>query len=339
MKHKMQYSAWLIILLMTKILVANEVRLYSERHYDADKELFTQFTQQTGIAVKVLKASADELIARIQSERSNPQADLYLTKDAAALDRATKLNLLAPLKSKFVAEHVPESLRGKQNTWTALTMRGRVIVYAKDRIKDTDLPHNYLDLANKKYRGKLLIRSSNSKYNRSLLASILHNHGINEAMKWVKGVKDNLARPPQGGDRDQIRALAKGLGDYAVTNTYYLGIMEQSDNEKDRKARASVKVLFPDSDQNGTHVNISGAGIVKGAQNEKHARTLIEFLLTEEIQKTYQEKTSEYSVLPSVKPTNLQAKWGTLVPDTKSLHELDQHYKQAIKLFDLVGWQ
>ena len=317
---------------------AEEVRVYSERHYDADQEIFDAFTKKTGIDVKVVKAGADELLARLKSESAKPQADLYITKDAAGLDRATKEGFLAPLNSEFINKQVPAGLRGKENTWTALTMRARVVVYAKDRVKG-DLPKTYSELADPKYKGQILVRSSSSSYNRSLLASIIDNEGKKAAMKWAQGVKNNMARPPQGGDRDQIRAVAQGLGDFAITNTYYLGVMENSESQKDRDARAAVNVIFPTSGEYGTHVNVSGGGILKGAKNADNARVFLEFLLTDDIQQKYQILTSEYAAIKGITPEPLQANWGEITPDTKSLHSLIDYYEDAVKLFDLAGWQ
>lgn len=317
---------------------AKEVRLYSERHYDADKKIFADFTKQTGIEVKVVKAGANELIARLKSEADAPQADLYLTSDAASLTRATKAELLSPLNSPTIEKQVPAALRGKEGTWTAFTMRGRVIVYAKDRVKE-NLPTSYQDLTSPAHRGNLLIRSSSSKYNRSLLASIIAHEGKKAATQWAAGVKKNLARPPQGGDRDQIRGVAKGLADFAVTNTYYLGIMEKSPSKEDQDARAAVKVIFPKSGDHGTHVNISGGGIVKGAANEENARKFLEYLVSDEVQKLYQELTSEYAVLPNIEHEPLQKAWGDITPDLEAIHVMGEHDQEAVKIFNFVGWK
>lgn len=327
----------LSILVASLSLKADELRIYSERHYDADKTIFADFTEATGIEVKVVKAGADELLTRLKSEKASPQADLYITKDASGLERAHKEGLLTPLASDVVTTQVPAGLRGKDDTWTALTMRARVVVYAKDRA--TNLPKTYADLADSQHKGQLLIRSSSSGYNRSLLSSIYYNEGKAAALKWAQGVKNNHARSPQGGDRDQIRALAKGLGSFAVTNTYYLGIMEQSENAEDRAARAAVEVIFPTSGEHGTHVNVSGAGIIKGGANEANARKFIEFVVSDEVQTKYQDLTSEYAVAKNVKPNELQQAWGEITPDTTSLHHLLDNYEASIKLFDLVGWK
>lgn len=322
----------------TLSVLADEVRLYSERHYDADKKVFADFTEKTGIEVKVVKAGANELIARLESEKADPQADLYITSDAASLTRATKAGLLAPLESDIIEKQVPEALRGQEGTWAAFTMRGRVIVYAKDRV-EADLPTTYAELASPAYRGNLLIRSSSSKYNRSLLASIMAHEGKAAGTKWAAGIKNNLARPPQGGDRDQIRGVAQGLADFAVTNTYYLGIMEKSENEDDQKARAAVKVIFPDLAGNGTHVNTSGGGIIKNADNPENARKLLEYLVSDEVQKTYQEMTSEYAVVEGIGQEDLQKAWGEIKPDLKAIHLMADHEKDAVTAFNLVGWK
>jgi iron(III) transport system substrate-binding protein len=317
---------------------AAEVRLYSERHYDADKKVFAAFTEKTGIDVKVVKAGANELIARLKSEVNAPQADLYITTDAASLTKATKAGLLTPLKSEIINKQVPASLRGKDDTWAAFTMRGRVIVYAKDRVKG-NLPKSYQDLASPAYKGNILIRSSSNKYNRSLLASLIAIDGKAKATKWATGVKKNLARPPQGSDRDQVRALAKGLGDFAVVNTYYLGLLEQSSNEEDQKARAAVKVIFPTSGDQGTHVNVSGGGIIKGAANQENARKFLEFLVSEEVQKLYQKLTSEYAVVPGIELEPLQKSWGKISPDRDTIHVMGEHDQEAVKIFNFVGWK
>ncbi len=317
---------------------AQELYIYSERHYTADKKIFAEFTEKTGIEVKVIKAGADELLARLKSEAKAPVADVYITKDAAQLDRATKAGLLAPLNSPIIEAQVPAELRGKENTWTSITMRGRVIVYAKDRVKD-QLPVTYMDLADEKYRGRVLVRSSSSAYNRSLLASIINNQGKQEALKWAQGITHNMARPPQGGDRDQIRAVAQGIGDFAITNTYYLGIMETSDSETDRQARDAVNIIFPKSGEQGTHVNVSGAGIVKGAKNVENARLFLEFLVSNDIQIKYQKLTSEYAVAKGVEFEQLQKNWGELSPDTQSLHSLIEYNADAVKLLGIAGWQ
>ncbi len=336
MKHRL---ILLLSILTMPMAFAEEVRLYTQRHYTADKTIFAEFTKKTGIEVKVVKAGANELIARLKAEGDAPQADLYVSVDAAALDRADAAGLLDKLNMPVLSERLPKEMLGKNGTWTPLTMRARVIVYSKKRVKKDDLPKTYQDLADPKWKGRVLIRSSSSGYNQSLLASILATEGKGPALKWAEGVRKNMARPPQGGDRDQVRGVAQGLGDLAVSNSYYLGLLEKSEDKKDRDARAAVGVIFPNAGDRGTHVNVSGAGIVKGAKNRENAVKLLEYLTSEEVQVQYQKMTSEYAVNKNVAPEPLQKAWGTLNPDLASLHKLGGKLEEAIKLFDLVGWQ
>lgn len=338
MKPRFSSRIAAVALSVSSLAQAEEVRIYSERHYDADKEVFSEFTSETGIEVKVVKAGANELIARLQAEKSSPQADLYITSDAASLTKASKAGLLAPLKSEIINAAVPRALRGKQDTWAAFTMRGRIIVYAKNRVKGP-LPKNYQDLASPEYRGNLLIRSSTSKYNRSLLASIIAIQGKAKATQWASGMKKNFARPPQGNDRDQVRAVAKGIADYAIINTYYLGLLKNGKSQEDRDAHAAVKVILPTSGDRGTHVNISGGGIIMGAKNSDNARALLEYLVSKKVQIKYQKLTSEYAVSTEVEHEPLQKSWGEINPDLKSIHELGIYDQEAQKIFNMVGWK
>nr|MBR9809208.1 extracellular solute-binding protein [bacterium] len=328
----------LFLSFLISLLNAAEVRLYSERHYTADKTILAEFTKKTGIEVKVVKAGANELLARMKAEKDTPQADLYLSVDAASLDRATAAGVLQKIESPDLNSRLIKGFGPKNGTWLPLTMRARVIVYAKNRVKIADAPKTYADLANPQWRGRILIRSSSSHYNQSLLASIIASDGKGKALTWAQGVKNNFARPPQGGDRDQVRGVALGQGDIAVSNSYYLGLLETSDDEKDRKARESVGVIFPNQDGRGTHINVSGAGIIKGTKNKKEALALLSFLTSPMIQAKYQKLTSEFGVIKNLKREPLQKAWGEFKPDYQSLHELADHQKEAVKLFDLVGW-
>ena len=335
----MKLKSLFALSLLLPTLQGAEVRLYSERHYDADNAILSEFTEKTGIEVKVVKAGGNELLARMKAEKDKPQADLYIAVDAASLDRADKAALLTPIESEKLTQRYPEGLLPQSQAWLPITMRARVIVSSKERLKPEDAPKTYEDLASPQWKGQLLIRSSTSHYNQSLLASIIAADGKPAALKWAQGVKNNMARPPQGGDRDQVRALALGLGDLAVTNSYYLGLLEKSDDDADRKARAAVNVIFPNQADRGTHVNISGAGLIKGAANQKEALQLLEFLTSPEVQSQYQESTSEFAAIKGVEPTAVQKGWGEFKPDFQSLHELAGHQEEAVKLFDVAGWQ
>ncbi|MEM6911103.1 MAG: extracellular solute-binding protein [Verrucomicrobiota bacterium] len=333
MKH---LSLLVSFLLTANLLAAGEVRLYTQRHYSADQAVLKRFTDETGIEVKVVKAGANELIERIKAEQQAPQADLFWTVDAGTLDRAAEAGLFAPVESETLSSRIPEGLASEEGLWWPVTMRARVFAVAKDRVENA--PQTYLDLANPEWKGRLLIRSSSSAYNQSLLAALIDAHGKPEAQTWAEKTAGNLARPPQGGDRDQIRAVALGLGDIALTNTYYLGLLETSDDPADRKARAAVEVVLPDLKGRGTHVNVSGAGVVKGAANTAEAIQLLEFLTSPEIQSLYQTLTSEYAVTQGVEREPLQTVWGELLPDTTSLHKLVDYQEEAVRLFDMAGW-
>ena len=338
MRQTLPLVSIVLSLLFSSFIPAKEVRLYTQRHYTADKQFFAQFTKDTGIEVKVIKAGANELLTRLKAEKAAPQADLFITTDAAALDRADAAGLLDKLNSEKIQSRIPEGLQGKNGTWVPITMRGRVIVYSKARA-GKNLPKTYKDLASSQWRGRVLIRSSSSGYNQSLLASILASEGRPAALAWAQGVKNNMARPPQGGDRDQVRGVAQGLGELAVTNTYYLGLLEKSDDPKDRAARAAVGVIFPNQNGRGAHVNVSAAGIVKGAKNRPHAVALLEFLTSSEVQAGYPKMTSEFAVTTGVEPEPLQKNWGSFKADYASLHELAGHHEEAVKIFDLAGWK
>lgn len=330
-------SLALIFSLISLASHAKEVRIYTERHYDSDQVILDRFTKETGIEVKLVKAGADELIARLESEKADPQADLYITVDAAKLDRADQAGLFQPHGSDKIAARIPSELAPKNGTWVPITMRARVIAYAKDKVKDA--PVSYEDLARPEFRGRVLIASSASHYNQSLLASIVATDGKAKAMKWAEAVKNNMARPPQGGDRDQVRGVAQGIGDIAVTNSYYLGLLEKSDDPKDRAARAAVTIVFPNQAGRGTHVNISGGGIVKGAANRDNAVALLEFLNSDEIQAEYQKLTSEFAVVEGIEREPLQKAWGDFKPDFTTLHELAENYEESVKIFNIVGWR
>jgi iron(III) transport system substrate-binding protein len=333
---------WISILLLTFGLAlpaaASQITLYSHRHYEADNALFASFTQQTGIKVNVVKAGADELIERLKAEGVNTPADILITADAGRLVRAQREGLLQPVRSAWIEERVPASLRDPGGHWFGFTKRARVIVYAKDRVQPSGLS-TYEDLADGKWRGRLLVHSSANMYNQSLLASLIAHHGQPKAQEWAAAIRRNLARPPQGGDRDQMRAVAAGLADVAVANTYYLGLLVNSTEDSDRAAAAKLGVFFPNQDDRGTHVNISGAGLTAASRNREAAVKFLEFLASEEAQKVFPQSTSEYPVVSSVEWSDLQIEWGRFKEDTLNLSELGELNEEAVRIFNRVGWR
>ncbi len=317
---------------------AGVVNVYSHRHYDTDQELFRRFTEETGIVVNVQTASADELITRLETEGADTEADILVTVDAGRLQRARARGLLGPVSSATLEANVPGNLRDPDGYWYGLTQRGRVIVYAKDRVSPEDLS-TYEDLANPKWRGKILVRSSENIYNQSLLASIVAVSGEGAAEQWAEGVVANMARAPQGSDRDQVRDVAAGVGDLAIVNTYYLGLLFNGENERDRSLKDQVGVFFPNQGDRGTHMNVSGAGVTAHSPNPDNALRLLEFLTDTEAQTGYAEANFEYPVKPSIEWAATLKEWGQFRADTLNLSVLGELNAKAVMAFDRAGWR
>ncbi|MEM8953563.1 MAG: Fe(3+) ABC transporter substrate-binding protein [Verrucomicrobiota bacterium] len=317
---------------------AGEITLYSHRHYESDDALFDEFTKQTGIKVNVVKASADELIERLKAEGDNSPADILMAADAGRLERAKAANLLQPATSAVLEERIPENLRDPDNKWFGFTQRARIIAYDKDRVDPADLS-TYEDLADPKWKSKVLARSSSNIYNQSLLASIIAAHGRDDAATWTKAVRENMARPPQGSDRDQMRAVAAGLGDLAIVNTYYVGLLANSEDPKDREVAEAIGVFFPNQDERGTHVNVSGAGLTKASKNPEDAIKFLEFLSSDGAQKTFPQTTYEYPVVDGIEWSDLQESWGEFKADTLNLSTLGELNESAVEVFNESGWE
>ena len=319
-------------------LPAKELNVYTHRHYKADEEINALFTERTGIQVNVVSAEADQLIERLKSEGANSPADLLVTVDAGRLQRAKEAGLLKPLKSDILEQRVPASLRDSGGHWYAYALRARVILYAQDRVKAGEIS-DYEDLADPKWRGRLLIRSSGNAYNQSLLASIIAADGEEKAEAWAKGVVANLARPPQGGDRDQIKGVASGLADVCVSNTYYLGMLLNSKDPAEQAAAKKVTVLFPNQSGRGTHANIAGAGLTAHAKNADNAKLYLEFLTTPEVQKLLANGTYEFPVSRDLSLSETHKAWGEFKLDEVTFPQIGRYQEQAVRLFDKAGWK
>ncbi|MGM8213643.1 Fe(3+) ABC transporter substrate-binding protein [Virgibacillus sp. W0430] len=315
-----------------------EINLYTGRHYDTDDQLYEEFTKETGIKVNVIKGKDDELIARLEREGEASEADLFITADAGRLHRAKSKDLLQSVDSDILAENIPEKYRDDDNTWFGLTKRARIIAYDKDRVRPEDI-QSYEDLTKEAFKGKVLIRSSENVYNQSLVASFIVENGEEEAKKWAQGIVNNMAREPKGGDRDQAIAIVAGEGDVAVMNTYYLGLMLNSEEEEQVKAAEQLGVIFPNQDTTGTHVNISGIGLTASSKNKDNAIKFMEFLTTEDAQKLFSGANYEYPVNPSVEPADLLKSWGEFKEQDVELTELGENNEQAIKIMNEVGWK
>ena len=318
--------------------VLADINVYTHRHYDSDKILFKNFTNLTGIKVNIIKGSADQLIQRLQSEGKKSPADILLTVDAGRLTRAKDLGLLQPIISNKLIQNVPKNMRDIENYWFGLTVRARVMVYAKDRVKSNELS-TYEDLANPKWKGRIVVRSSNNIYNQSLMASLINVNGTENALKWAKAVRNNMSRKPRGNDRDQARAVASGIADLAVINTYYLGLLENSSDKADREVAKKLEVFFPNQNDRGTHINISGGAVTSSSKNKKEAIKFLEFLTEKENQKLFCDSNYEYPLDYKSTTDETLMKWGKFKAEDINLSILGLNNAEAVKLFDLAGWE
>ncbi len=322
----------------TEATDSKEVNLYTARHYDVDDELYAKFEEETGIKVNLIKGEADELLERIKREGDATQADLFLTADAGRLHRAKTDELLQPVSSDLLDEQVPGNFQDSDQMWYGLTKRARVILYDKETVKPEDLS-TYEALTEEQWNGRVLIRSSENVYNQSLLASFIEINGEEQAKEWAAGMVNNFARDPEGGDRDQAKAIAAGIGDVAIMNTYYFGQMLNSEDPEEVKVAEGLGVFFPNQDTTGTHVNVSGAGVVKAAKNKDNAVKLLEFLSAPEAQETFASANYEYPVNPNVEPSELLASWGDFKEQDIPLSVLGDNNSKAILIFNEVGWK
>ena len=314
------------------------VNVYTHRHYEPDQDIFKMFEDKTGIKVKVINASADELIQKMKMEGKQSPADVLITVDAGRLSRAKDEGLLQSIDSELLESKVPAHLQDVDNHWFGLTKRARIIAYAKDRVKPKDLS-TYEDLVNEKWKGKILVRSSSNIYNQSLLASIIANDGEAAAKTWAEGIVANMAREPKGSDRDQVKAVVAGEGDLAIVNSYYIGKMLNSPDAEEVKTAQKIGLFFPNQGDRGTHINVSGAGVAKYAPNKANAIKFIEFLISQEAQQVFTEANYEYPILESVAPVKDIADWGEFSEDQLGLNKLGEFNKKAVLIFDEAGWK
>lgn len=314
------------------------VNLYTDRHYETDDQLFSKFTDETGIKVNVVKGKSDELIERLAREGKDTEADLLVTADAGRLHRAKTTDLLQPVTSETILKNVPENLRDTDNNWFGLTVRARVLVYAKDRVNPAELS-TYEDLTSDKWQGKVLVRSSTNLYNQSLLASFIAIEGEEKATEWAKGLVANMAREPKGNDRDQAKAVVAGEGEIAIMNTYYVGLMKNSSDPEEVKVADQIGIFFPNQDTNGTHINVSGIGVTKEAKNKENAIKFIEFLTSEAAQKQFAESNYEYPVNPNVEASELLKSWGEFKTQNINLSLLGENNSKAVEIFNQIGWK
>jgi iron(III) transport system substrate-binding protein len=316
--------------------ITGEVNIYSARHYDTDLALYDEFTRETGIKVNRIEADSDALIERIQSEGEFSPADLFITVDAGRLWRAEQAGIFAPVSSAVLEQRIPAHLRHPQGLWFGLSTRARIIIYNKAAGKPEGLAH-YADLANPRFRRQICMRSSSNIYNISLLSSIIAHKGSSEAERWARGVVANFARPPQGNDTAMIEAVAAGECRISIANTYYLARYAKGD-AREKAIFAAVGVIFPDQDTTGTHINVSGAGVVKTAPNRANAIKFLEYLTSERAQRYLADGNNEYPAVKGLKANSAVEQLGSFRADTLNAADIGKHQVEAVRIFDRVGW-
>ncbi|MEM9220708.1 MAG: Fe(3+) ABC transporter substrate-binding protein [Cyanobacteria bacterium P01_F01_bin.150] len=313
------------------------INLYSSRHYNTDDELYNNFQRITGIQVNLLEGKADELLERIKIEGSSSPADVFMTVDAGRLWAADQAGVFAPVSSETLKEKIPASLRHPNGHWFGFSKRARVIMYNKSTVDPSELS-TYEDLASPKWRGRILIRSSSNIYNLSLVASLIATLGETATEDWARALVSNFARTPEGNDRSQIEGAASGLGDIAIANTYYLPRYAKDDDPAQQAIFDKIGVFFPNQDGRGTHVNISGAGVVATSPRKANAIKFLEYMASPVAQVFFAQGNNEYPVVEGIALDPVVAGFGSFTADTVNVNMYGQNQAAAVALMDRVGW-
>ena len=316
---------------------SKEVNLYSYRQPFLMKPILDSFTAQTGIKVNMAYAKKG-MLEKIKAAGANNSADVVLTVDIGRLNELREAGVLESVQSTTLAANIPAHLRHPDGLWFGLTARARVVLASRERIKPGEIK-SFADLAAPQFKGRICLRSGKHPYNVALLASIIAHNGEEAAEKWLRGLKKNLARKPQGNDRAQAKAIFEGVCDVALANNYYMGKMMTNDKKPEQKQwAAAVRLVYMDQDGHGQHMNVSGAAVVLGANNRDAAVKLIEFLSDDFAQKLYADKNHEYPVKPDVKVSTLVKSWGDFKQDRLSIEAIAKHRPTASRLVDKVGF-
>jgi iron(III) transport system substrate-binding protein len=315
------------------------LNVYTTRHYEADTRLANEFEQKTQIKVNIVQIKEPaQLHARVVEEKDKTQADLIITTDVGNLWRAAEAGLFQPLASETIKKNVPSNMRDSGDLWTGLAMRARLIAFNKNKIKPEQVA-TLEDLSKPELKGKVLVRSSNHVYNQSLAATLLAASGRDALLAWTKGVTQNLARKPQGGDTDQIKAIAAGEGDVALVNSYYFARLLDSENPADKNLVKDISISFPNQKDRGTHVNVSGGGITRFAKNAAHARQFLEFLTSKEGQSVFASASKEYPIRKDVAAPSSLKSFGQPKFDLIGLSSIGRHTAEAVKILEEAGWR
>ena len=317
----------------------NLLNLYSSRHYQTDEALYANFTKTTGIKLNRIEAGEDPLIERLKNEGTSSPADVLVTVDAGRLWRAEQMGLFQSIDSKVLTARLPDHMRTPNNQWFGFSARARVIIYNRTALKAADV-QNYEDLADPKLKGKVCTRSGSHVYNLSLMSALIEHWGEAKAEQWARAVVANFARSPKGGDTDQILAVAAGECGVAISNSYYYVRLLASEKPEDRKAIANIGVVWPNKKSFGTHMNVSGAGVVKYAKNRDAAIKYLEYLSSDQAQGYFAEGNNEWPVVKGAPLNNKAlASLGSFKMDTLNISALGKNQPLAQKIFDRVGYK
>lgn len=324
--------------MLCPLVMAEQVNLYSARKEALIKPLLDKFTEQTGISVNLVTGKADNLITRLKSEGKYSPADLLLTTDVGRLYRAKQQGLTQEIALSEKIASLPTNFRDEQMHWLGLSLRARPLMVSVDRVASLSIS-NLEDLTKPEWKGRICIRSSSNIYNQSMVASLIAQLGESAAQEWVNGFVKNFARSPQGGDRDQIKAVAAGLCDVAIANTYYLAGMLSDKDETTQEQAKKVKVIWPNQSDRGAHINISGVALAKNAPNKEAAVKLIDFLLSNESQLWYATTNHEYPVLADIPWSDLLQSFGIFKTEQVALGKLGELNADAVQMMDRAGWK
>jgi iron(III) transport system substrate-binding protein len=315
------------------------LNLYTARHYATDEAFYTGYTKATGIKINRIEGGEDALFERIKAEGVNSPADVFLTVDVARLWRAEQAGIFAPLKSASLSKRIPAHYRDPDGKWFGFSARARVLAYDKSKVKSAELAR-YEDLANPKWKGQICTRSSSHPYNLSLISSMMIHLGEEKATEWARGVAANLARTPRGGDTDQLRAVAVGECSIALSNHYYYVRIMRSDKAEDRSLIEKVGLVWPNQRDRGTHINISGGGMLQHAPNREAAVKFLEYLGSDGAQALFADGNNEWPIVKGVKLANPALEsFGQFKTDTVSLANLGKTQAAAQRIADQVGWK
>jgi len=317
---------------------AGTLNLYSARHYNTDEALYGNFIDLTGIKINRVDAEPDPLVERMRAEGDKSPCDVLITTDAGRIERARQMGLLQAASSTALDAAVPAHLRDPDGNWFGFSKRARVILYNKAKVQASELS-TYEGLADPKWKGRLLVRTSGHIYNQSLTGSVLAALGPEKTEAWAKGIAANLARKPRGGDTDQIKAVAAGEADLCLANTYYFANLLRSKKAEDRELAARVGVVFPNQADRGTHVNISGGAVARHAPNRDAAVKFLEYLVSAQAQRYFAEGNSEYPVVASVELSPELRSLGTFKEDQLNARVYAQNNAEALKIMDRAGWK